>query len=128
MTAMPAPFVTPSPLFAQVAQPAQGAKPADNGNFWVQVLPWLWLPLLLYFILLRPQQQQERKRKDLIAALKKNDRVLTAAGIYGTVVSVDADADKVVLRVDDDRGVKLAFSRSSIVRVLEPSEKAAEAV
>ena len=35
--------------------------------------------------------------------------------------------DKVVLRVDDERGVKLAFTRASIARILDSaSEKASE--
>ena len=37
------------------------------------------------------------------------------------MVSVDAKHDKVVLRVDDERGVKLAFTRASIARVLDSS-------
>jgi preprotein translocase subunit YajC len=85
--------------------------------------------LLFYFMMLRPQQLQERKRKEMVDALKKNDRVVTAAGIYGTVASVDSDADKIVLRVDDDRGVKITFSKSSILRVLDATsdkEKTAE--
>lgn len=79
--------------------------------------------VLFYFMMIRPQQQQERKRKQMVDALKRNDRVLTAAGIYGTVISVDTDADRVVLRVDDDKGVKIPFSKASIVRVLESAEK-----
>ena len=38
-----------------------------------------------------PQQQQEKKRQAMIDALKKNDKVVTTGGIYGTVVSVDPD-------------------------------------
>ncbi len=59
----------------------------------------------------------------MLDTLKKNDKVLTTAGIYATVVSVDAGHDKVVLRVDDERGVKLAFTRASIARVFDASEK-----
>ena len=82
---------------------------------------------LFYFLFIRPQQQQEQKRRAMIDALKKNDKVLTTGGIYGTVISVDATHDKVVLRVDDERGVKLAFTRASVARVIESSsEKAAE--
>jgi preprotein translocase subunit YajC len=112
-------------LFAQAAN-----KPAaDGGNFWIGLLPFLPMVLLFYFMIWRPNQQQERKRREMLSALKKNDKVLTTAGIYGTVVSVDPDSDKVILRVDDDRGVKLAFNRGSIHQVLDSSsekEKAAE--
>jgi len=104
-------------LFAENA-PAANPNGAASGP--------LSLPILLlvagvwgYFLLLRPQQQQEKKRREMIAALKKNDRVLTTSGLYGTVVSVDVEQDRVVLRVDDDKGVKLTFSKSAVNRVVD---------
>jgi preprotein translocase subunit YajC len=48
------------------------------------------------------------------SGLKKGDRVLTQAGIYGTIVGVDGE--KAVLRVDEN--VKLEFQRSTIVGVV----------
>jgi preprotein translocase subunit YajC len=108
---------------------AEAANPNPNGP---TTSPLTYLPYLAmlglwgYFLLFRPQQQQEKRRREMIAALKKNDKVLTSAGIYGTVVSIDSDADKVVLRVDDDRGVKVAFSKSAVVRVIDAAEKVAE--
>ena len=63
----------------------------------------------------------------MLETLKKNDKVLTTGGIYATVVSIDATHDKVILRVDDERGVKLAFTRASIARVIDSSsEKGSE--
>jgi preprotein translocase subunit YajC len=109
-----------------LAQGDAAAPEGGSGGFGLLLLTYV-LPISLFFYLLiyRPQQQQARKQREMIDALKKNDRVLTAAGIYGTVVSVDGDGEKVVLRVDD--GVKLTFSKSSVVRVVEASsEKPAE--
>ncbi len=109
-------------LFAENA-PAQDAAPNAFAPF-VYLLP---IMVLFYFLMIRPKQIEDRKRQEMINALKKNDKVMTTAGIYGTVVALDADHDRVVLRVDDDRGVKLTFSRSSVLKVVEtPPEKAAE--
>ena len=105
-------------LFAQVPQGA-AAKPEVNPL--LQYAPLLPIPIIFYFLLLRPQQQQEKKRREMITKLKKNDKVLTASGMYGTVMSVDDEGDKVVLRLDDDGKVKIAFTRASIVRVLGDS-------
>jgi preprotein translocase subunit YajC len=111
------------PIFA--AKPAPAAGGGEGISMFVTLLPVI---LLFYLLILRPQQQQEKKRRQMVEALKKNDRVLTTAGIYGTVVSVDAGSDKVVVRVDDDRGVKLVFSRASVARVVDPAtEKPAPA-
>jgi preprotein translocase subunit YajC len=94
-----------------------------NASSWNGLLYLLPIPILFYAMIWRPQQQQEKKRKALLDALKKNDKIITASGIYGTVVSVDAGGDKLVLRIDDDKGVKLTMSRSSVMRVLEASSE-----
>ncbi len=93
-----------------------------------------WLPIyfvgffvLIYFMILRPQKQQEQKRRAMIDGLKKNDKVLTSGGIYGTVISVDTAEDRVVLRIDDEKGVKASFAKSSVARVIEAkAEKGSE--
>jgi len=103
------------------------AQDAAGGSFFSTLILLIPIPFLFYFLLLRPQQQQEQKRRSMIDALKKNDKVLTTGGMYGTVISVDSTNDKVVLRVDDERGVKLAFTKASVARVIDTaSEKPAE--
>jgi preprotein translocase subunit YajC len=108
--------------------PVVFAQDAGGGGLLPQILMLIVpISLIFYFVLLRPQQQQEQKHRSMIDALKKNDKVLTTGGIYGTVISVDGNNDRVVLRVDDERGVKLAFTKASVARVIEStSEKPAE--
>ena len=57
----------------------------------------------------------------MIDALKPNDRVLTTAGIYGTVVNLDGKQNRITVRVAD--GVKLTMTRNSIVEVLGDPDK-----
>jgi preprotein translocase subunit YajC len=99
-------------LFAENA-PAGGGNPNPLSS----LLPLVAIPFLFYLIIMRPKQQEEKKRQAMISAIKKNDKVLTLAGIYGTVVSVDGDQDRVVLRVDDN--VKIAFSKTAILKVID---------
>jgi len=107
-------------LFAENAPAA--APAAGSANSIQQILPLvLVLGFWGYFLLFRPQQIQEKKRREMISSLKKNDRIMTTGGIYGTVISVDEDQDRVVVRVDDDKGVKLTFSRTAVGRVIEPN-------
>jgi preprotein translocase subunit YajC len=105
-------------LFAQANNAAPGGGGQELLNTLIMFAPIIFL---FYFLMVRPQQQQERKRRRMIAAIKPNDRVLTGAGIYGTVVKIDPEKDQLVLRVAD--GVKLNFTRSSVVQVLEGSDK-----
>jgi len=96
--------------FAQGAAPA-GAPPAGPMVLVAQFAPFLLVFAIMYFLMIRPQQQRQAELTKIQSGLSKGDRVLTQAGIYGTVVGVDGD--KVVLRVDDN--VKLEFQKSTIV-------------
>ena len=59
----------------------------------------------------------------MLEAVKKNDRVITAGGIYGVVTNVHREADEVTIKVDEATNTKLRLTLSSITRVLgdEPS-------
>ena len=104
------------------AQNAPAPKANEGLSSTLSLVPYVLIFIVWgYFILVRPPQQQEKRRRAMIAALKKNDKIITTGGLYGTVVSIDPDQDRIVLRVDDDRGVKLAFSKSVIGRVIEPT-------
>ncbi len=111
------------------AKPAGKAPvaPAPADGMWNMILTFGPIVLIAYIMILRPQKKRETNHKQLLNNLKKNDKVLTTGGICGTVMSTDAASDRVVVRVDDDKGVKLTFTKASIVRVIEPqAEKAAE--
>lgn len=93
------------------AQAAAAPGPSGPLVMIAQFAPFLLVFAIMYFLMIRPQQQRQAELTKLQSALTKGDRVLTQAGIYGTVIGVDED--KVVLRVDDN--VKLEFQRSTIV-------------
>lgn len=86
-------------------------------NMMSQVL-FLYLPIfaIFYFLVLRPQRQQQKKMQEMLKNLKKNDDVVTASGIHGTIVLVK---DKtVVVRVDE--GCRIEFDREAISQVKNP--------
>jgi len=114
---MPETWFSFAPLFAQ-----DGGGGPGNG---LTGLLTVMLPAVvaLYFLILMPQQQQEKKRRKMLAALKKNDRIVTASGIYGVIVGVDATQDRVQIRVDDEKGIKLAITKSSVAQVLATDDK-----
>ena len=97
------------------AAPPAGGNPAAAPavNPLVQMAPMLMMfVVLFYFIVMRPQQREAKKRQALLGALKKNDKVLTAGGIIGTIVDLSNDGSRVTLRVED--GTRIKFTRSSI--------------
>ena len=59
--------------------------------------------------------------------LKKNDRIVTIGGIYGTVVNINSDIDEVTIRVDEGTNTKIRMMRSAISRVVSDTTKSDEA-
>ena len=114
----PAVLSVVAPFLAADAAPAAGG-PLEQ---LLSVLPLVLIGLTAWFVLFRPEQERARRQQELLAAQKKHDRVVTSSGIYGTVVNVDRDADRVTLRIDEAGAMKIAVTLASISRVLgEPA-------
>lgn len=111
----------PAPADALLAVCLAQAQPAPEQP--AAPLPFQFLPLVAigvaaYLLLFRPERERIRKQQSMQAGLKKNDHVVTASGLYGTVVAVDRDHDRVTLRLDDSANVKATVTLASIGRVL----------
>jgi preprotein translocase subunit YajC len=101
---------------------AQAAsRPAGGDAFWGVVVPMLLVLGVFYFFMFRGQKKERRRYADMLANLKRNDRVQTAGGVLGTVV--DVRDTEVVLKVDESNNVKIRFSRGAIKEVLAPADE-----
>jgi preprotein translocase subunit YajC len=96
------------------AQAAQGQPPPLAFQF----LPLVAIGVAAYLLLFRPERERQRRQQQLLAGLKKNDRVVTSGGICGTVASVDRDAGRVSLKVDESANVKLTVTLASVAQVV----------
>ena len=76
----------------------------------LQLVPFLFIFVIFYFMLIMPQRKQQKEHRNLLANLKKNDEVVTASGIHGTIVNVKDTT--VILRVDEN--VKIEVEKISI--------------
>ena len=91
---------------------AQAGAPTQNPI--VAFMPMILLVIVFYFILIRPQQKRAKELAKLVDSVKSGDKVATASGIIGTVISVK---DKEVsLRSGDS---KLLVAKSSVTEILE---------
>lgn len=72
--------------------------------------------VFFYFFLIRPQKKEQEEKQKMLGGLKKNDRVVTTGGIYGTVVNVKDN--EVTLRVDDQAKVKIRFRKAAVAAVV----------
>ena len=86
------------------------------------LFPIIIIFVLFYFMLIRPEKRRRATMNAMLDQLKKNDLVITAGGIKGTIVNVQAGSDEVTLRVDESNNTKLRVLRSSIARVVRDDE------
>ncbi|MGA2034046.1 MAG: preprotein translocase subunit YajC [Thermoguttaceae bacterium] len=107
------------PCLLLAAKDGANTPPAGGSFDMLQmVLPFLAIGLLFYFMLIRPQRREQARREAMLAGVKKNDRVLTAGGIYGVVANVHREADEVTLKVDEATNTKLRVTLGSIAQIL----------
>ena len=83
----------------------------------VQILPYILIFVVMYFILLRPQQQRQKELKATLGGLRRGDRVVTAGGILGTVQRVREGSNEV--EVDIAPNVRVVVIRDTITCVLK---------
>lgn len=106
------PLFSPSTVLALQASPGGGFAGALGG-----FLPMLLIFGIFYVVLMLPMQRQRKALAQMIANLKKGDKVITNGGLYGDVVSVDTQT--VILRIADNVRVKVAKSAISGLETLE---------
>ena len=50
-----------------------------------QFIPLILIFVIFYFFLIRPQQKKVKEHKFIVENLKRGDKVITSAGIIGTI-------------------------------------------
>ena len=107
------------------------AQPPADGGMWsgmLTFLPMMFAIMFIYILLMqKPKQREQARTQQLLNELKRNDRVITAGGILGTVVNVSGDSEYVTLRIDESNNTKLQVLKQSIIRVVKDSDSAKEA-
>lgn len=98
--------------FAQSAGGAGAANPTMA--MLIQLGYFVPIIVIFYLLLIRPQQQQAKKTRQMLAALKRGDRVVTSGGLLGTVTGIEDQ--KVTLHVADK--TEMEFVKTAIVNVI----------
>jgi preprotein translocase subunit YajC len=106
-------------LLAQAAAPTTGTATGTPGQppqqpAWIGFAPMILLVVVFYFILIRPQQKRAKALAALVSSIKAGDKVVTAAGIIGTVITVKDKS--VTLRSAD---TKMEVTKASVTEILE---------
>jgi preprotein translocase subunit YajC len=99
-----------SPAYAQSAGGGLGGMES--------LLPLVLIFVVFYFLLIRPQQKKQKQHREMLEALRRGDRVITAGGIVGTITK----AAETELTVEIADGVKVKVMRGMISDVLAKTE------
>jgi len=93
--------------------PAYAQSAAVSGDFLIQILPFLLIFVIMYFLIIRPQQRRLKDHREMVAALRRGDTVVTGGGLIGKVTKADDDE----LQVELAPGMKVKVIRSTITEV-----------
>lgn len=102
-----------SPAFAQSVGGAAGIG--------TSLIPLVLIFGIMYFLLIRPQQKKAKEHRNMVAAVRKGDRVVTQGGLIGKVTKVKEDNE---VEVEIATGVKVRVVQNTISHVLSKTEPA----
>ncbi|MBI4409389.1 MAG: preprotein translocase subunit YajC [Gemmatimonadetes bacterium] len=96
--------------------------PRDGGGAGIALLIQLGAFFAIFwFLFIRPQRQAAKRHREMLAALKRGDEVMTEGGIIGEVVHLKDD--RVTIRSAES--TRLVVARQKIARVVPVGETAA---
>lgn len=76
------------------------------------LIPFLLIVAIMYFLLIRPQIQEKDDHDRLLASLVRDDRVVTKGGLHGRIVEVREDT--ILLDIGDK--TRVTFDRAAVIR------------
>ena len=97
---------------------APAASSGSMTDSLMQMAPLFAVFAIIYLLILRPQQQEQKKHQELLAALKKGDRVVAGNGMHAVIHEVRGD--QLVLEIADR--VRVVFDRSAVTRKAEDDQ------
>jgi preprotein translocase subunit YajC len=68
---------------------------------------------IFYFLLIRPQRKAQQRHREMVAALKRGDEVMTEGGVLGEVIHIKDD--RVTIKTAES--TRLVVARPKIAQV-----------
>ena len=99
-----------------------GAAAGGAGGF-SSFIPLILMFVIFYFLLIRPQQKKQKEHREMIASLKKGDRIVTSGGLHGRVTGLDEST----LTVEIAEKVRVKVNRGNVATVMRANAAPAPA-
>jgi preprotein translocase subunit YajC len=95
--------VPAGPVFAMAASP-------DGGSAWLQLIPFVLVLGIFYFIILLPMKKKQQKVQAFLANLKVGDRVITTGGIHAQITRLSGE----IVQLQIAEKVRIDVSKAAI--------------
>ena len=105
-----------TPAFAQSGGFAEGG---------LGLMPIILVMIIFYFLLIRPQQKRAKQHKEMLAAVRRGDNIVTNGGITGTVIKALDDSETIEVEIAKD--VKVNVVRAMIADVRNKNDAKSDA-
>ncbi|MDR1056749.1 MAG: preprotein translocase subunit YajC [Prevotellaceae bacterium] len=96
-------------VFLQNGGAPIGGGGMAGGSFLIMML---LLFVVMYFFMIRPQQKKQKEVRKMRESLQKGDKIITAGGIYGTIIEIKEQ----YFMVEIDNNVKVRIDRNMVYR------------
>jgi len=108
-----------APLGPGGAAPAQPQSPL--GGQFIFILFGLMLFMILMSVF--SGRKEKKRRAEMLASVKRHDRVMLTGGMIGTIAEIRDD--EVVVKVDESNNTRIHFARSAVQSVLKSASGSA---
>ncbi len=98
---------------------AQTAGGAAGPDMLMQLVPFLLIFVIMYFLIIRPQQKRAKEHQALIENVRRGDTVVMTGGIIGKVAKV-GEGPEIELEIAEN--VRIKVVRSMIAEVRSKTE------
>jgi len=99
---------------------AQGAPAGGSSDIFLQLVPFVLIFIIMWFLIIRPQQRRVKQHQEMLKSIRRGDNVVTSGGILGKVTKVQDDATDIEVEIAE--GVRVKVARSMIAEVRTKSE------
>jgi len=87
----------------------------QSGDLISSLLPLVALFAIFYFLIIRPQQKQAKEHKQMIADLKKGDKIVSNGGLIVEITKVEDDS----FTVKNVDGSEMKLAREFVAKILD---------
>ena len=109
---------TPLTLAGQVIEPSvlvPMAAQDQQGSMWTTLIFFGVMILVFWLLIIRPQSKQKKKHEAFLASLKAGDKIVTAAGFIGRIVSIEGE----VVTIELAKDVRVRVVKSQVVSIFK---------